>query len=211
MKYLNSYQLFEQNLEQSRAELKYFQDEMQLTTNFDKLLDSIDAVELSANTIFPFLTGSEKIDSIDDNPKFQEELDERKLKISELFDTDDDATLIKVRIKYYWIYPEESGELDLPLYLILQYYHPEKEKWSTIKMYYVQKDIQNFYTELSSVTMVIKRRTDPSKTWTYTTSNSGMNWILDTPDTATETFKKNLEMDDIETLANHSQIEITFQ
>jgi hypothetical protein len=211
MKYLNDYQLFEKNLEQSRAELKHFQDEMELNLNFNKLLDSIDAVELSANTIFPFISGGETIDTIDDNPKFQEELDERGLKISELFDTDDAATLIKVRIKYYWIYPEDSGELDIPLYLILQYYSHKKEKWSGIKMYYVQKDIEHFYTELSSVIMIIKKKDDPNKTWRYTTSNSGMNWVLENPEIATDTFKKNLEMDDVEKLANHSQTEITFQ
>jgi hypothetical protein len=211
MKYLNDYHLFEKNLDQSRAELKHFQDEMELNSNFKKLLDSIDAVELSTNTIFPFLSGGESIDTIDDNPKFQDELDERKLKISELFDSDDAATLIKIRIKYYWIYPEDSGELDLPLYLILQYYLPEKDKWSEIKMYYVQKEIENFYSELTSVKMIIRKKGDDSKTWSYSTSNSGMNWLLETPETATSTFKKNLEMDDVERLSDHTQIEITFQ
>jgi hypothetical protein len=211
MKYINSYKLFEQTLDQSRAELKYFQEQMELNSNLTKLLQSIDAVELSANTIFPFLTGSEMLDTLDDNPKFQEELEERKLKLSELFDTHDSATLIKVRIKYYWIHPIDSGELDLPLYLMMQYYIPKKNKWSIIKLYYVQKEIENFYTELSSVTMIIKKTGDESKTWNYKTSNSGLNWDLEDPDTATETFRKVLEIDDVEMLANHSGVEITFE
>jgi hypothetical protein len=211
MKYLKDYKIFEKNLDESRAELRYFQDQMELNSNLSKLLDSIDAVQLSANTIFPFLSGGEMLDNIDDNIEFQKELDERELKISELFDTEDAATLIKVRLKYYWIYPVDSGELDMPLYLMMQYFIPKKDKWSSIKLYYVQKEIENFYSELSSVVMVIKKKGDDTKEWVYKTSNSGLNWILENPNTATETFRKNLEIDDVEMLANHSETEITFR
>jgi hypothetical protein len=211
MRYLKNYKIFEKNLDESRAELKYFQDQMELNSNLTKLLDSIDAVQLSANTIFPFLNGGEMIENLDDDVKFQEELNERQLKISELFDTEDSATLIKVRLKYYWIYPEDSGELDMPLYLMIQYFIPKKDKWSSIKLYYVQKEIDNFYTELSSVVMIIKKKSDDSKQWVYKTSNSGLNWILEEPTIATETFRKTLEIDDVEALANHSEVEITFK
>lgn len=209
MKYLKKYTLFEKSLEEAVEELKEFQQDMDLNSNLTKLLDSIDSVELDINTIFPFLEGSEDISELEDNSKFINELKNRNLRISELFDTQESATLIKIRLRYYWIYTEDSTDLEIPVYILFQWVNKDNTL-SPLKLYYVQKDISNFYNELSTVTLEITQKSNKDKKWVYITSNSGQNWVLQNKDKATTSFKKTLSSEEVEQLAKYTEIELIF-
>lgn len=209
MKYLKRFELFEKSLEEAVEELKDFQKELDINSNISKLIDSIDGIELELNTIFEGINIKEDIKDLNDNPKFNSELEERKLRVSELFDTEEAATLIKLRLRYYLIYTDESSDLDNPIYILLQWVNKDNTL-SDMKLYYVQDDIDKFYDELSTVEMVIKQSDKKSNKWVYISSNSGRNWVLQNTENATSTFKLNLNSDEVEELSNHPDITVTF-
>ena len=202
--------IYEKALDASVEELKKFQTDLNINTNIKKLLDSIEAIPLKLSTIFPSLKNENDIDDVINDKAFLDEIDKRKFKTSEVFNTEDSATLIKAPFKYIWIYTIDSTQLDLPVYMLLQYYIMRDSKWSEIKLYNVQKDLQNFYDELSSITLEIRDKNNKNNKWIYTTSNSGENWKLKNTDNATTTFKTSLEMKDIENMASYSNIEMVF-
>ncbi len=210
MKYLKRFKLFEKSLEEAVEELKDFQKELDINSNLTKLIKSIDGIELELSTIFEHLLGDEDITELEDDPKFNNELSDRNLKISELFDTEESATLIKLRLKYYWIYTTDSTELDTPVYILLQWVNKDNTL-SNIRLFYVQKDITNFYDELSTVKMIVKQKDKKSNKWIYISSNSGQNWVLQNAENATTTFKQTLNAEDVEELSKHPDVIVVFE
>lgn len=210
MKYLKRFKIFEKSLEEAVEELKDFQKELDINSNLTKLINSIDGIELDIKTIFEHLSGDEDITDLEDDPQFNEELKERDLKISEIFDTEESATLIKIRLKYYWIYTEDSSELDTPVYGLFQWVNRDNSL-SPVRLFYVQKDITNFYDELSTVKMTVKQNDRKSNKWIYISSNSGQNWNLQNTENATATFKLSLNTEEVEELAKHPDIEVIFE
>lgn len=209
MNYLKKYQLYEKSLEDAKKELKGFQTNLDLQKSLDDLLESIEAIEIKTDVIFPFLDDDENLSSLDEIDDFSNELEERGLKHSEIFNTDDFNTFARFPIKWMWIYEEDASDVEVPIYIILQHWAEKKEDWSKIKLYYVQKDITGFLDELSEVKLEIRQK-DGDGLWTYHTSNSGEDWVLQNYEKATETFRKNLDWNRIITLSHHPGVEIVF-
>ncbi len=202
--------------------LKRFQLNIDLDTTIKTLMDTVDGMEMDLGTIFPIVKGDENMKELASWEKFKKELKDYKLRLSELFDTDDLQTLSSIPFKWYWLYPEKATDLEPPVYIIFKYYY--NNKWSDMKLYYVQKDIKNFLDELSIVTIEFRHKKE-GKTfrWFYKTKNSGMNWELEkTPkkikeddkkievssNKETATFRPNLKWDDIQPLTNRKDLDI---
>ena len=211
MNYLKKYTIFEKNIETAQKELKNFQTDLDLDKNLKEIIESIDGVEVKPEIIFPFLKDDMNKDLLvlDETDDFHSELDDRGLKNSETFNTKDFNTFARFPIKWFWIYEKDAESEELPIYILLQHWVEASNGWSSLKMYYVQKDITEFMSALSEVTLEIRQK-EGDKKWTYTTSNSGEDWILNNTEEATETFKKNLDWNRIISLSHHPDIEIVF-
>lgn len=209
MNYLKRHKLYEKSLDDAKKELKKFQTNLDLQKTLDELLESIEAVELKTDDIFPFLDGNEGIGELDELENFEKELEDRNLKHSELFNTDDFNTFARFPIKWFWIYEEDASDVEIPIYILIQHWEEEKNDWSDLKLYYVQKDISDFLDELSEVKLEVRQK-DGDGMWTYHTSNSGEDWILQNIEKATATFRKNLDWNRIITLSHHPDVEIVF-
>jgi hypothetical protein len=207
MKHIQRFKLYEKSLADAKEELKEFQDELDIDTTIRDLVESVDALEVELDSIFPFLNGDEEIDDLYDNSKFIEELEERDLKTSELFNSEDFNTFARLPVKWIWIYEKDSNDMEMPVFVMLQYY--DGENWIEPRMFYVQKDVSNFLEELSQITLEIRDKKSDKK-WIYLTSNSGEDWILQNTDDATSTFKPNIDWDSVVMLSQHSQVELVF-
>lgn len=176
MRYFKKYfeKIYESTLSEVKKKLKNFQKDFDIEVSFKELMGTINAVEIDITSLFPMINVNGKIGDLVKNEEFMKELDELNLKISELYDSDKLETLSKYDLKWYWIYNEDSTDLDVPIYIILRY---KKEKWGEIQMFMVQSDIDKFLDALSFITICFKH--ESGKRWFYTTSNSGENWNLD--------------------------------
>ncbi len=221
MKYLKPHNfILEKSLWNVNKDLKHFHNVLDLDVTIKELMKSLDAIEMDLDTIFPVLEGDETLKELINWSKFTDELKEYKLKLSELFDTENLQTFSRLPMKWYWIYSSDASDLDVPIYILFKYYY--KDKWSNLQLYYVQEDITNFLNELSTVTLEF-RHINEDKRWFYKTSNSGMNWILqkDTKkikedntykevksNAETATFRANLKWENILALSNRTDLEL---
>lgn len=175
MKYLK---LFENSLINIKKDLKHFQNILDLDITIKELMASLEAFHIDLETIFPILKGNENLKELTNFQLFNDELKDLKLKLSELFDTENIQTFSRLPMRWYWIYSEDATDLDIPIYILFKYYY--KGKWSNINLYYVQTDIKNFLDTLSIATIEFRHVKD-NKTfrWFYKTINSGINWQLE--------------------------------
>lgn len=218
MKHIEVFKIFESKLEDSKKELKYFQNALDLDVTVKELMGSIDAVKLDLNSMFPTLKGTERLSDIPKDNNFVEALEKLELKISSLHDTEDLETFARMPMKWYWVSNEDASELEMPIYILYKYYHDGK--WSKMNLYYVQDEITKFLDALSLVTIEI--RVDNSdkdiKRWFYTTPDSGKSWNLEKEarkitengskkivksNEATGTFKEKMKWDDMLYLARN--------
>ncbi len=221
MKHLKLYnELFEKSVWQVKTELKHFHNALDLDVTIKELMNSLSGIHMDLETIFPILKGNENLKDLSKFAKFNEELKEYKLKLSEFFDTNNLQTFSRLPMKWYWLYTEDSTNLDSPIYIMFKYYYDDK--WSDIQLYYIQEDIKNFLDDLSTVTIEFRYK-DNQKRWFYKTSNSGVNWILQKDkkkikddgkykevqsSLETETFRKDLKWDDILNLSKRTDLEL---
>jgi hypothetical protein len=183
MKHIKKFDtLNESALSDSKRQLKYFQDGLDLDVTIKELMDSIDATQLSLKSIYPTLTGKEKMSDLPQNEKFVESLNELELKLSEFQDTEEFESFARMPMRWYWIYTEDASELEIPVQILYRYYYAGE--WSDIKLYMVNDEIEKFYDELTLVTIEIKvekedeEGNDNTRRWFYTTVDSGKNWKL---------------------------------
>jgi hypothetical protein len=225
MKHIKKFEaqnLNESKLGDSKRQLKYFQDELDLDITIEELMNSIKATNLNLKSIYPSLTGKEKMSSLPQNEKFVEHLNELELKLSEFQDSENFETFSRIPMRWYWIYTEDASELEIPVQILFRYYY--NNEWSDIKLYMVNDNIENFYDELSLVTIELKVQSknsdnkDVTKRWFYTTSDSGKSWLLQTnpkqikvegeskivkSNNPTATFKKSMSWEEILHLAHN--------
>jgi len=225
MKHIKKFEaqnLNESKLGDSKRQLKYFQDELDLDITIEELMSSIKATNLNLKSIYPSLTGKEKMASLPQNEKFVEHLNELELKLSEFQDSESFETFSRIPLRWYWIYTEDASELEMPVQILFRYYY--NNEWSDIKLYMVNDNVENFYDELSLVTIELKvdskdsENKDVTKRWFYTTSDSGKTWLLQTnpkqikvddstkivkSNDPTATFKKSMSWEEILHLAHN--------
>lgn len=210
----------ESKLGDSKRQLKYFQDELDLDVTIEELMNSIKATQLNLKSIYPSLSGKEKMASLPQNEKFVQQLNELELKLSEFQDSESFETFSRIPMRWYWIYTEDASELEIPVQIMYRYYY--NGEWSDIKLYMVNDNIEKFYDELSLVTIELKvepkNRDEDTKRWFYTTSDSGKTWLLQKnpkqikvdgeskivkSNNPTATFKKTMSWEEILHLAHN--------
>jgi len=180
-----------------------------IVTDSDSLLKSIEAKEV--DLFYTFKLNEEEIvltdiQSLYDNKKFNEELEKQGYKKNDIILSDDVETFIEntIKINFFSIFKKEQSELEQPKYIIYQSKGSESE-WDEVKCYTVNGDI---YNELENKTIVLSKNGDE---YTYSTSNSGVNWQLQKNNNHkdTKTFKDEMENSDIKDLLSNDDISIT--
>lgn len=176
MKQSKIFKLNEQNMWDIKPDLKHFKSVLDIDLTIKDLMGSMSAIKMDLKSIFPVLKGEETLKELATYEPFKSELEEYQLKCSELFDTKDLQTFSKLPMKWYWLRQVDSNDLDTPIYIMFKYYY--EKKWSDIQLYYIEEDISKFLNLLS--TIIIEFRVSNDKRWFYKTSNSGVNWSLET-------------------------------
>lgn len=191
---------FEKFIWEVNQELEKFTNKSDIKTIINNLLLSVEAYEIDRSVIFPLLKGDENIKELNIYKPFLDNLEEKGLKLSDLFDTDVFTTTTNARLRFYWIYSSKSTT-EIPVYLLMKYFDND---WSDLKLYYVQKNTKYFLDYLSTCEIDINYN---NKTWKYKTSDSGVTWLL-ISDNETSTFKSKLKMEDIISFSNHPNVEL---
>ncbi len=199
--------------------LKTFQKRTQIDVSVKDLLDSLDAVKMDLTDIFSSIKEASRIANLVSYEPFLKELDSFDLKLSEYYDSANLQTLCLIPLRWYWIYQKDDSMIDKPVYILFKYFEESKNKWSCLKLYYIQNDNYDFLDLISNVTIEIVP--EEGKQWFYTTTNSGMNWKLDTDEKIvkinekdisikscepTASFRNNLEWDDIYNIVSRKDV-----
>lgn len=170
-----------------------------ITTDVDGLLNSISDKKVDFFSIH--LSNDEyinmAIEILYNDGNFNQKLFKDNLKKGEMESTMDIENFLRkdIDMKFFFIYSRNDTVLDTPQFLILQYY--KDNKWHPLEIYKIKGSVEDFYQKLTAKTINL---TLDNKTYIYETSNSGNNWILKDENQKTDTFKINLETDDIKSL-----------
>ena len=213
MKY---FKLYESKLGDAKKELKHFHVALNLDQTIDELMESIEAVKIDLHHIFPSLNGDENLKDLSENEKFKSELEESDLKLGDYYNTEDFETFSRIPFKWYFIYTSDSSELEEPVYILFKYYYDKK--WSDMNLYYIQGDGNELLRSLNIITIEFRHK--DGNRWFYTTSNSGVDWELDTntkiikdkkevkSSEPTANFTKTLDWDKVLLLAKHPDVDL---
>jgi hypothetical protein len=165
---------------------------LNLEIDLDQLLTDLNLIEIDFKKYFD--THKSNLESLIQSLDFMQDLKNRKLKSSQLFDTRENADLLNQNIQFIFLYSlETEADLDVPVYLIIQ------TENDNIKMYYTEEDISDFYNKLSSRIITITDNVNDQK-WIYMTSNSGMNWSLQNTENENDIFKQELYGEELQKL-----------
>jgi hypothetical protein len=99
-------------------------------------------------------------------------------------------------MRFCFIYPIESTDLEEPLYIIYQVWNEPLEKWDEVRLRKLQNEVKKFYDKLTSKTIELS---NTDSRWIYYTSNAN-EWYLQNLDKLDKDFKKVLKKDDLENL-----------
>jgi hypothetical protein len=184
--------------------LSVWHDTLLTAINAEEVEDVINFLELPKGTKMDldFLCGGG-----DRNPdeEFVKSLTSKKMKKSEVQNTEDYETFLNKPCKFMFIYNEESNELENPLYLMLQTWNESLEEWSDAKLYKVKGDAKKFYDKLSSKTIEV---IDGEENYIYTTSN-GNEWTLKNSEKENDVWKKVFRKEDLQKLVDDRKVSIT--
>lgn len=211
MKYLQGFDhVFERTIQQASQELKKFQQEHDATITFDDVLASVEAMRVSLSDLFPALTRCKTIELATTCPLFKSQLRTKKMRIGEITDTRDSATLLDSHLKFLMVYNEESMDLETPNYLLVQRGKGKKGFATALELYYVQGDIRDFFNTLTNLVLVVEHPTKPG--CLYKSSNSGEDWHLYRGTSGdTLLFKPHIDWSDIEEMKKQNyNISISF-
>ena len=195
-----------------------------IVTDSDDLLNSIKAKNLAPtehesglNTFFGIINKSIKQDSkylknddlkgdysIEDLHKYiTEKCIKSKYSVNILNSTTESETFTddNIIIKFFFVYSE--SELS-PEYLVFQSKKTTEKEWEQVGFYEVNDDISKFDSKLSNKRVEIKRG---NKTYIYSTSNSGNDWVQNGEDDGD--FKQNMSNDDIKAILLDNDVSIT--
>ena len=208
MKHLKPYKKFKESLV---IDLQFQDIDLKESLNIwhDTLLSSIGAEEVDLfDTLFlpkkEFINNLD-IDFLKDSDKFVNALTSLKFKKSEAQNTDKIESFVNKSCKFMFIYGIESNELENPIYILFQVWNETQGKWSDVKLYKVNEDVENFYDKLSSKEIEI---IDGDEKYIYVTSN-GNDWLLKDEDKENDIYKKSLRKEELEKLLSERNVKIS--
>lgn len=177
----------------------------------DTLLSSINAEEVEPSQLgmpgglrmdLDYLCGNGENDP---DEKFVDALTKKRLKKSEVQNTEDYETFLNKPCKFMFIYNEESNELENPVYLMFQTWNETLKEWSEAKMYKVNGEAKRFYDKLSSKTIEV---IDGDENYIYTTSN-GNEWSLKNNDKKNDVWKDTFRKEELQKLVDDRKVRIS--
>jgi hypothetical protein len=183
-----------------------------IVTDVDGLLKTIRAEEVDWYTIFGLNKSNYgnnlQIEDIYEDKNFNKSLQKMKMQKNDIESTEDYQTFIEktIDIKFFSIYGIDDIELEKPDYIFFQSKRKSETAWQPVKCYKVNENMRHFYDNLTSKTIEIKK---DGKSYIYSTSNSGSNWLLKNIDLKNDMFKDDMENDDIKAILKDKNISIT--
>lgn len=215
MKILKNYNVF--IFEQATEMVEVFNDAdilESIVTDSDQLLDSIKAKEVDLFQTFELnpddLKSHYSINELYDNQNFNKSLKKKNFKKNEMESTEETETFIDdtIVVKFFSIFKSNASELDQPEYIIYQSKKRTAKEWGQVKCYKVNDNMRNFYDKLTNKSVEIKRG---DKTYIYSTSNSGNDWVLSksTKNQDTDRFRDYMTNDDIKAILMDGDVSIT--
>jgi hypothetical protein len=208
MKHLKPYKKFKESLV---IDLQFQDIDLKESLDIwhDTLLSSISAEEVDLfDTLF--LPKEEFINNLDiefleNSVEFVNALTSLRLKKSEAQNTDTIESFVNKPCKFMFIYGIESNELENPIYILFQVWNETQKKWSDVKLYKVNENIQKFYDKLSSKEIEV---IDGDEKYIYITSN-GNDWLLKDEDKENDIYKKSLRKEELEKLLSERNVKIS--
>lgn len=197
--------------------LKKFQDFInekilnRIKISIDELLNIIDQNELKLSTTFGLdddtITIKDNISVLYNDANFNKNINKKGLKKSKLHDTKDNQTLLddNIILRFFFIYPKDSIELEEPKYIIIQYFNKNTNEISDIRLFQNKDSINKFYETLTDKTIELKKG---EKEYIYQTSNSGNNWELKNPKQVKGHFKSELDFEEMDNLLKNKKIKL---
>jgi len=181
-----------------------------IVTDTKSLLNSIEAKEFDLYYEFD-IDSKYKFETIEDlynNENFNATLFKKKLKKDNIESTDESETFIDktINVKFFLIHRKDDNQLSKPIAIIFQSKLKNNNKWDKLKAYYVNQDMKKFYDKLSSKTIEITKN---NKKYIYLTSNSGNDWVLQSPDMEDDIFKQIISQQDIKAILKDKNVNIT--
>lgn len=197
--------------------IKKFQDFInekilnRIKISIDELLNIIDQNELKLSTTFGLdddtITIKDNISVLYNDANFNKNINKKGLKKSKLHDTKDNQTLLddNIILRFFFIYPKDSIELEEPKYIIIQYFDKNTNEISDIRLFQNKDSINKFYETLTDKTIELKKG---EKEYIYQTSNSGNNWELKNPKQVKGHFKSELDFVEMDNLLKNKKIKL---
>jgi hypothetical protein len=195
MKYLKEYAKFLESIQIDLTNTDFQVVEESLTVWQDNLVSSFKGKEIQFKKFFDIKSST--LTDLVNNVDFVKVLIDKKLKKTEIFNTDDYDTFFGKSMLFVNLMDIDANDLMNPKYILCQFWDDDKNKWSSIKMYEVNDDIKNFYDKLSSKTIELVAA---DKNYIYKTSNSGNDWELQNLLDEHKIFKRYLSTDEIKNL-----------
>jgi hypothetical protein len=186
-----------------------------MVTNYETLLDGVDynKIEFHDNP-FEFNIESYEndytIEKLKDNSKFNKNLSNNELFISNFVNTKDFDTYTIGDIKYLLIHKRLNRKLNMleklgdPEYIIFQS-KDINDKWDrdNIKIFKINNNFKYFYNKLiSKIIEIIK----DDKSYIYV--SNGNNWILKNIENKTEEFKDILRSEELKKMISQKNLKI---
>lgn len=170
-----------------------------LSVLHELVLDALSKEDIDLIETFNLIEAQISTDNLEnllDDPFFLNSLRSIGLKKSQLQNTDDYQTFLKRTMRFCFIYPIESTDLEEPLYIIYQVWNEPLEKWDEVRLRKLQNEVKKFYDKLTSKTIELS---NSDTRWIYYTSNAN-EWYLQNLDKLDKDFKKVLKKEDLENL-----------
>lgn len=180
-----------------KEKLSYNKLEDKLEISKDKLLKSIDAHKIKWD--FPVRYD---INSLAKDKEFNDALDKKEVSRGKIYYSGSFNNFLPHPMKWMFLDPKGSTNLEKPVYLILQ--EKEENQWKVPELYLVNKETTYFYQEITTATI---RLIWGSKYYTYQTTNAGNNWILQNIEKENGVFKRNLRDEEMKELMKKTNIE----
>jgi len=150
----------------------------------------------------------DNIDELYVNRDFNINFKKDKLKKGKLQNTQYSETLLddKYILKFFFLYEQDSMELEEPGFIILQYYNTDNTERSDILGFENTDNINSFYEMLTDATIELTKGDD---TYIYQTTNGGNNWQMKNVQLEDDEMKGALDKKELQDLIDKKNFKVS--
>lgn len=185
-----------------------------ISISIEELLSILEGAKIDIFSKFKIdkdqINVDDNIDSLYTNNRFNNLIEKKKLKKGNLNNTKFNETLLDDRyiLKFFFLYNEESIELEEPEYVFIQYYDKNSNKNSNILGFENNEHINSFYAKLTDATIELIKGED---TYIYQTSNGGNNWQMKNVQMESDEMKLTLDKEELKNLISKKGIKVNYE